>query len=674
MVPHVGASVDQIAETVSTALLLTAHDHTLVWHNQALTSLLDGVAIDRLPLADAKPDGAAVEFTLPSGDGGARRLELRCRNVAEHLLHEIVDVTERHAERELASGHVWRLAHTERLAKIGTWEWFPTTGEVTWSDALLVRFGLAPGTTLDYEAYRALLHPDDIPLIEATLQRALQTGGSFSYGHRMYLGDRATLRRFECYGEVFADESGAPARVLGVAHDVTDIHAVQAELTYLADHDPLTGLVNRRVLTARLAGLLDGTGTGGLLIVDIDNFKDINDLRGHAVGDELKRCLPRLLPDQLPPGVLLGRLGGDEFAVLLTDGDSEHAMAVAERLCDAAARTPLVVFGETLRVTLSIGAAPVDGEHDSEVLLAHADLALYEAKRDGRNRARLFAPEQYRDAVQRVNVVRRIRDALDTGHLELDAQPIVDLSDGRITSYELLARLRDGIYPEVGPADFMPTLERGDLARELDQWVVGRAIAALATPSARASGLCFDVNVSSRSMDDAGFGDRVVELLHSTGVEPHRLGLEITETTAISNLDAARRLATTIIGAGCRFSLDDFGAGFGSFVYLKNLPFTTVKIAGEFVRQADEAGADRVLVDAVVRAATGLGMTTVAEYIDREPLVAALRQLGVDKGQGYHLGRPAPLRQLVAETDATVAVDDRPTTPGFPAFPRQRPA
>ncbi len=648
MVPHVGTPVDRLADAVSTALLLTTPDGRHLWHNQALAELLGEASVDDLPLSGIEAEGKLVEVPWTASGGRTRQLEIHCRRVDELLLYEIVDITDRKAAQELAYGHEWRLAHTERLANIGTWEWDPVTGTVVWSKALLRSFGFPPDTELDYGTYRSLLHPDDVPNIEQTLKDALRQGKAFSFTHRMYLADRTTLRHFECYGEVFSDEAGTPVRVLGVAHDITELRRFQDELTYLADHDPLTGLVNRRVVTARLADLLDGdTPGGGLLIIDVDNFKDVNDLRGHAVGDEVMRCLARLLREHLPASAVLGRLGGDEFAVVLFEGGTTDVLAAGEALCNEAARTPLVVFGETLRVTLSVGAAPASDDHDGEALMAHADLALYEAKNAGRNRARLFAPEQYRHAVRRVNVVRRIREALDTGRLELDAQPIVDLSSGRTTSYELLVRLRDGVSPEVGPADFLPTLERGDLVCELDRWVIGRAVAALAQPSARRSGLCLDVNLSSRSMDDPGFGDWVVQALRAADVAPPRLGIEITETTAISNLDAARRLAATITAAGCRFSLDDFGAGFGSFVYLKHLPFTTVKIAGEFVRQADQGGVDRVLVDAVVRAASGLGMTTVAEYVDREPLVTALYQLGVDRGQGFHLGRPTPLWLLL---------------------------
>ena len=181
----------------------------------------------------------------------------------------------------------------------------------------------------------------------------------------------------------------------------------------------------------------------------------------------------------------------------------------------------------------------------------------------------------------------------------------------------------------------------------IDRWVVERAVAALATPRARADGLCLEVNVSARSLDDQDLGGWILEQLKVAEVEPERLGLEITETAAIGSLDAARFLARQLAGAGCGFTLDDFGAGYASFSHLKNLPFTTVKIAGEFVRQADADPVDRALITAVVGVARQLGMRTVAEHVDRRAMVAHLRALGVDDGQGYLLGRPRPLSTLI---------------------------
>ncbi|MEQ4299818.1 EAL domain-containing protein [Plantactinospora sp. B6F1] len=654
-----------VLDTTSTALLTTAETGEVTWYNRAAQRLgqLIGADIGSLPFGTATPDGPPVELRCLTADGAVRHLRVTCRRLPSlpraaaepdgRLVYELADVTEQRADRRRADDYAWRLSHIEQLARVGTWEWHLPTDQVVWSPTLKAMIGLDPETALDYPTYRTMVHPDDLGVIEATLEQAIREANSFTYTHRMYLANSRQMRVLECYGEVFTDESGRPLRMLGTAHDITEIRQVQDELAYLAEHDPLTGLPNRRALTARMSELTGGDAApAALLLIDIDNFKDINDLRGHAIGDEVLRLLARLLPDHLPAEAVLGRLGGDEFAVLLPCCDADRALAVGAGLCDLVARTPLAVRGEPLRVTLSIGAAPLDAADDDALLLAHADLALYQAKGEGRNRARLFAPEQQRLAAQRVDLVSRVRRALDTGQLQLDAQPIIDLGDDRVRSYELLMRVRDDQHRQIGPGDFLPALESGDMIYELDRWVVETATRALA--SARAAGveLRLDVNISSRSLEDPSFGDWVVGTLAAVGVPATQLGLEITETTAIANLAAARRLASTLTSAGCRFSLDDFGAGYGSFVYLKHLPFTAVKIAGEFVRQADHGGSDPILIDAVVRAAHGLGMRTVAEHIDRPELVPVLRGLGVDRGQGYHLGRPEPLRELMARTIA----------------------
>jgi len=297
-------------------------------------------------------------------------------------------------------------------------------------------------------------------------------------------------------------------------------------------------------------------------------------------------------------------------------------------------------------VTASFGVTTVDPGQDVEASLAQADLALYAAKKAGRNRTRLFTLDHYDQAVRRVSLLQRVGDGLEQGRLELDAQPIVDLTTGRAERHELLMRLRDGLDPPVGPAEFLPAAERTDLVLRLDRWVLDRAVRALAAAQPE-SRLRLEVNVSARSLEDDELGGWILDRLKEAEVSPHRLGLEITETTAISSLDAARVLAARLTDAGCGFALDDFGAGFGSFSYLKHLPFTTVKIAGEFVSRLDEDPVDRALVAAVVGVAQQLGMRTVAEHVDRPELVDRLRELGVDDGQGYHLGRPGPLARLL---------------------------
>jgi diguanylate cyclase (GGDEF)-like protein len=479
------------------------------------------------------------------------------------------------------------------------------------------------------------------------LAEALRTREPFTCVYRLRLGEAATTRTFECRGEVFADAAGRAVRLIGTARDVTEEHRARSELAYLAEHDPLTGVANRRRITARLAECAADDAGATLLLIDIDRFKDINDLRGHGAGDRVIRRVAETVGAHLEPDALLGRLGGDEFAVVLPRCAPERGMALAERLCTAVARDAVAGAEAALSVTVSIGVAAVAREENVEVSLAHADLALYAAKDSGRNRARLFTPDQYRRAVARVELLTRVGAALDEGTMQLDAQPIVELATGHPTRSELLIRMRDGLSPELGPADFLPAAERTDLVLRLDRWVLARAVRALASDPARECDLRLEVNISARSLEDDQLGDWVLAELERRHVEPHRLGLEMTETTAITNLDAAQRLVGRLTKAGCGFSLDDFGAGFGSFSHLKHLPFTTVKIAGEFVRQLDTDPVDRALVTAVVGVARELGMRTVAEQVDRPELVDVLRELGVHDGQGYHLGRPRPLAALL---------------------------
>jgi diguanylate cyclase (GGDEF)-like protein len=567
---------------------------------------------------------------------------------ADGLLYEITDRTALSlAERPInMAAPQWRLDRLEAMAEMGSWIWDIVEDHLEWSSGALTMIGLPTDSPLDFAAFRAMVHPDDLSIIDTALAEGLATGKPFDYTHRLWAADSAE-RIFECHGEVFHDGTGRPIRVIGTSRNVTEQHRARRELAYLADHDPLTGIANRRRITAYLAECAAGPAGSTLLLIDIDHFKDINDLRGHAVGDRALRRIAATIAVRLGPGALLGRLGGDEFAVVLPQCDAEHGIALGEKLCDAVAAEPIVEGDVAIGVTVSIGVADVAPAEDVEVSLARADLALYEAKNSGRNRARLFAPDQYRQAKARVGLLRRVSDALDHGTMQLYAQPIVDLATGRAGRSELLIRLRDGLEPELGPAEFLPAAERTDLVLRLDRWVLERAVRALATAPARSRDLHLEVNISARSLEDDDLSSWVLDQLSERDVRPGRLGLEMTETAAITNLDSAQRLVRRLTEAGCGFSLDDFGAGFGSFSHLKHLPFTAVKIAGEFVRQLDTDRVDRALVGAVVGVAYELQMRTVAEQVDRPELVDLLRELGVHDGQGFHLGRPRPLAELL---------------------------
>lgn len=658
--------LEQIAGNTSIALLLTTRDGEPTWANAAYERLTGaGLRPGDLTL-EARPEDAPAEVRWVSNDGVRRWFRVACHMLMPNgnsdpqhrLLYEIADMTERRAAEDALRDREHRLARMEALAGVGTWEWDIESDEVTWSPELLSMFGYPPTTRLDYLSYRSLVHPDDVPLIEDTLAIALKTGDTFDYTHRMYLADRTTMRVFECHGEVTTDAQGQPVRVLGTAHDITEKRRVRDRLAFLAEHDPLTGLRNRRSITTYLDDLYDRDErpSGSLLLIDVDNFKDVNDLRGHAVGDQVMRVLGNLLREHASDDAVLGRLGGDEFAVVLSHDEAGDALAAADALRSSIARQPIVGDGMLLPVTASIGIALAGQAQHRDELLANADLALYEAKRAGRDRVELFAAEHYRHAADRVSEIQRVRNALDAGCLRLYAQPIVDLATRQVVSHEVLVRLHDGLAPPIGPREFMAAIERTDVCERLDRWVIASAISHMATAPARSAALSFAVNVSSRSLEDPTFAEYVIDTLHAADVSPARLAVEITETAAITHFESARQLVGRLSAAGCAIVLDDFGAGFGSFAHLKSLSCTAVKIAGESVRHADGSNVDSVIIDAVVRLAQGLGVLTVAQHVDREPLADVLRELGVDQAQGFHLGGPQPLADVISDGGATAGI------------------
>jgi diguanylate cyclase (GGDEF)-like protein/PAS domain S-box-containing protein len=643
--------------------LVVVRDGAVAWANGAARAVVEpigtswtGPAAPLAVLADIAPGaGGVMTNWLPPGGDAARWWQVTCTALAgapATLLYEIVDRTSFAAlpDRHLtAAAPLWRLDRLEALARMGSWVWDIPENRNEWSDGLSRMFGLPAGTVLQPDDFRTMCHPDDLPVVDAALVALLDTGEPVSYAYRLSTPD-GRERVVECHGEVVTDPAGAPVQLFGTVRDITEEHEARTELAYLAEHDPLTGIANRRRITARLAECAAQPSGATLLLIDIDRFKDINDLRGHGVGDAVIRRIAELVTARLDPGSMLGRLGGDEFAAVLPFRDPGYGVALGEKVCDAVAGEPIVDGGSALRVTVSIGVTGVAQDQPVEASLARADLALYEAKNGGRNRVRLSEPDQFRQAVVRVGLEQRIADALDNGAMQLDAQPIIDLGSGQRARWEVLIRLRDGLAPELGPADFLPAAERTDLVLQVDRWVLASAIEALATERATARDLRLEVNLSARSLEDPELADWVLDRLGHDGVAAHRLGLEITETSAIASMDAAQRLAGRLTAAGCGFALDDFGSGFGSFSHLKHLPFTAVKIAGEFVHRLDTDRVDQVLVGGIAGVAEQLGMRAVAEQVDRPELMGWLRRLGVTDGQGFHLGRPRPLADLLGPT------------------------
>ncbi|MCL6638493.1 MAG: EAL domain-containing protein [Firmicutes bacterium] len=438
--------------------------------------------------------------------------------------------------------------------------------------------------------------------------------------------------------------------VMSIARDITERKRIEEQLKYLATHDSLTNIPNRFFLEETLKRSVAKAKRGqksALLLIDLDNFKLVNDLLGHAAGDEMLITLVKILKNNLREGDLLARLGGDEFAVLIEGASVEEALHVAEKLRRVIDEEEirLAMSEAAFNLSLSIGVAIIDGTLDYQKLLSRADTALYSAKDEGRNKVVLLDPEEKtEDKLKETNnLVSLIKDALRENRFILLFQPIVGITDGVVRHYETLIRLKDKNGKIISPGSFIPTAERFGLMPQIDRWVVQSSLNILAQyPSMK-----LYVNISGVSMGDESLLELIETIIRESAIDPSRLGFEITETAAVKDLVRAERWIRRLKSLGCGFALDDFGTGFSSFSYLRMLPVDFLKIDGTYMRNLDTEPVQQALIQAMNTVAHTLGKKTVVEYIENESALELLKTMNIDYGQGYHLGHPIPIHDVI---------------------------
>jgi diguanylate cyclase (GGDEF)-like protein len=431
------------------------------------------------------------------------------------------------------------------------------------------------------------------------------------------------------------------------------IAAGESRLRHLALHDPLCGLPNRIFFGERLEAMIDkvrhGGPTAAVFYIDLDHFKDVNDTLGHPVGDELIRNVTSRLSGAVREGDLVARLGGDEFAVITAGGFDHGALqAIATRMISAIC-APYSISNQSIVIGASIGIAVISKDVEAAYdVMRHADLALYRAKNEGRNRACIYDSAMDADLLNRKLLENDLRSAIDGRELAIAYQPIVNNSGERVVGVEALCRWMHPARGDVPPAEFIPVAENSGLIIALGEQVLRRAcLDGKAWP-----GLSVAVNVSPLQFRRSDFVDMVERILAETEFEPTRLELEVTESTLLGNVDCAEIAMLRLKALGVRLALDDFGTGYSSMLYLRRFPFDKLKIDSSFVRSIERAADAAAIVHAVVSLGRGLGMKVTAEGVETAEQHLFLRAAGVHAMQGYRFGCPGPAGNISARIAA----------------------
>ncbi len=552
---------------------------------------------------------------------------------------------------------------------LGMIEWDADFRVRDWNPAAEQIFGYSREQALGQHAHfilakqqRELIHTS---VLEALLQ---QRGGSRSQNANQTRD--GCIIECEWFNTTLVDESGRTLGVTSLIQDVTESKRAEQQLLHLARHDQLTGLLNRAALAGQVQEAIEQTQPDGsplaLVFIDLDGFKHINDSLGHRAGDSLLCQQARRLSMLVRRGDSVARLGGDEFMLLLPQCDAAAAAELVQRLSGQLAQ-PCMVEGGEISVTSSMGIAlyPQDGT-DFDTLLRCADMAMYRAKRDGRNTWRGFQPDMLAQVQRRLRLENALRRALENNELMLYYQPQLEIGSGRLVGLEALLRWQ---HPELGwisPAEFIPVAEECGMIIPIGEWVLCEALSQLqhwqqaSHPLVRVA-----VNLSAGQFQQANFAQRVQQLLETYAVPARLLELELTESVAMCQPALAVSIMDALNVLGVKVSIDDFGTGYSSLSYLRRLPLDTLKIDRSFVADIVEDKEDRAIIQAIISLAQTLGLKTLAEGVETEAQLKWLQQYGCDKVQGYYFSRPLPAAEIPDWLRRSAAALDAAATEGY---------
>jgi diguanylate cyclase (GGDEF)-like protein len=556
-----------------------------------------------------------------------------------------------------------RLRTAQQVAHIGSWEWTLSDDTWWWSDEVYSILDVKRGEVeVSRESLLSFVHPDDRERVSDAATAMISKGrGTLEF---RVCSSNSSIRHLLCLGSRVLDGGRRDCAISGILWDVTDQKRAQREIEQLARYDWLTGLPNRRFFQERLEEALVGVKRHGrplaLLLIDLDDFKQINDNLGHPIGDALLRLLgERLghcvrLSDEVARAAsrsqLVSRLGGDEFTLLIQDlSEPDDAAKVADRILREVSK-PFEIGGRELFVSVSIGIAisPIDGE-DHETLLRNADLAMYHAKERGRNNLQFYTAALNVAAERRHQLATRMRRALEREEFSVHYQPLFDAMSGRLKGAEALLRWQDAAGENISPGEFIPIAEEIGLIGDIGEWVLRTVCIQMRVWQEQGyRPIRLSVNVSTLQLHDPDFAKKVVAVVDATATGVDCLEFEITESALLREEEVALANLNHLKELGVTFALDDFGTGYSSLQYISRLPLDRIKIDRCFISTVNEDPAIASLAAAIIALADSLDLAVVAEGVETEAQVQFLREHRCDELQGFLLGRPMPPDRFAA--------------------------
>lgn len=543
------------------------------------------------------------------------------------------------------------LAHAQRIARLGNWDWNLKKNKIYWSKEIYRIFDISPQEfDKTYEGFLKFVHPEDLDFVKTSVQEALE-GTSYNIEFRV-IQSNDSEKFVRSQGEILIDEQGHPYKMIGTLQDITEQKEMEHQIRFLAFHDSLTGLPNRKSFHEHLRQTLVQAKVDqhkfAIMFLDIDRFKWVNDTLGHDVGDQLLKSFAERLLNCVREGDLVARMGGDEFTILIPNiKEEQEAALIARRILQSCAN-PLFIQENELYITPSIGIAvyPQDGD-EVQILIKKADKAMYMAKEKGKNNFQFYTANTSKDKSNKIELETDLHKALVRNEFQLYYQPKVNLKTGIIEGVEALIRWHHPKLGIISPAEFIPLAEETGLISPIGEWVLLTACKQNRTWQQELfQPIKIAVNISARQFQQENFYRTIEQILNETEMEPQYLELEITESIAINHDESMLYRLKELKKLGVSISIDDFGTGYSSLNYLKKFPIDTLKVDQSFVRDITTDADDKVIIKTIIAMGHSLKLKVIAEGVETEDQLNFLKLHLCDEAQGYVFSKPLPTDEI----------------------------